>query len=269
MPESEPLFTPDAGRLVPSAHTRGPWDPQAQHGGPVAALVARAAEAEVGAGFTVTRLTIELQRPVPLEPLTVAARVTKPGRRVVRAEVDVAVAAGGDTVVRAAAVGVRHADIPLGADAPDDGRTAVPEPGPEAGAPLTFGDQDEGEAFHLTGMDVRIVGGEPGRPGPARAWFRLRRPVVAGEEPSGLQQAAAAADFCNGLSWVLPYERWTFVNPDLTVHLARRAQGEWICLDAHTVPSDAGTAFAEAELYDRAGRLGRAAQSLILEPRPT
>src|SRR5690606_12736715 len=101
VPESEPLFTPNAGRLVPSAHTRGPWDPQAQHGGPVAALVARAAEAEVGAGFTVTRLTIELQRPVPLEPLTVAARVTKPGRRVVRAEVDVAVAAGGDTVVRA------------------------------------------------------------------------------------------------------------------------------------------------------------------------
>lgn len=265
VPDAEPLFTPDDGRFVPSGHTRGPWDPRAQHGGPAAALVARAVEGEVGAGFTVTRFTIELLRPVPLAPVAVTARVTKPGRRVVR--VDVELSADDETVVRGNALAVRHGDLPVGADAPDDGRTTVPEPGPEVGTALGFGIEDEGPVFHRTGMDVRIVVGEPNRPGPARAWFRLRRPVVAGEEPSPLQRTAAAADFCNGLSWILPFERWSYVNPDLTVHLARRADGEWIALDARTVLSDQGTAMAEAELYDRAGRLGRAAQSLILEPR--
>jgi acyl-coenzyme A thioesterase PaaI-like protein len=263
--DPEPLFSPDGGRLVPSGHTRGPWDPRYQHGGPSAALVARAVEGAVGAGFTVTRLTIELLRPVALVPLTVSAQVTKPGRRVVR--VEVGLDADGDPVVRASAVAVRHADLPVGADAPDDDRTIVPGPGPEGGVPLDFGAPDEGPVFHRTGMDVRIVAGAAGQPGPARAWFRLRRPVVAGEEPSPLQRAAAAADFCNGLSWALPFERWSYVNPDLTVQLARPPEGEWIALDARTVLSDEGTAVAEAELFDQAGRLGRAAQSLILESR--
>jgi hypothetical protein len=299
----EALFALDGGRFVPSEHTRGPWDPRHQHGGPVAALVARAVEAEVGSGFTVTRLTIELQRPVPLTPLAVTAQVTKPGRRVVRAEV--AVATEDETVVQATAVAIRHADLPVGGEAPDDGRATVPGPGPDDGVPSWaqrpraegaergdpasfdpspaeaaeeaavsgppdlsgFGVIDEGPVFHRTGMDVRIVAGQPGEPGPARAWFRLARPVVAGEEPSGVQRAAATADFSNGLSWVLPYERWIFVNPDLTVHLARPPEGDWIALDAHTLVSDEGTAMAEGTLYDRAGRLGRSAQSLILEAR--
>ncbi len=273
-PTPEPLYVLDGGRFVPSEHTRGPWDPRHQHGGPPAALVARAVEAEVGSGFTVTRLTIELQRPVPLTPLTVTAQVTKPGRRVVRTEV--AAATEDETVVQATAVAIRRADLPVGHDAPDDGRTGVPGPGPETGVPLGFGPEggeaseaDEGSAFHRTGMDVRIVAGQPGGAGPARAWFRLARPLVGGEEPTGLQRAAAAADFCNGLSWVLPYERWIFVNPDLTVHLARPPDGEWIALDARTLLSDQGTAMAEGTLYDAAGHLGRATQSLILEPRAT
>jgi Thioesterase-like superfamily len=265
MSDPEPLFTADRGRLVPSDHTRGPWDPRHQHGGPAAALVARAVEAEVGAGFTVTRLTLELLRPVPIEPLAVQARVTRPGRRVVRIEAEIV--AGEDEVVRASAAAIRHADLPVGDDAPDDGRAAVPEPGPEHGRPLDFGVTDEGPAFHRTGMDVRIVGGDTG-PGPAQAWFRLHRPLVAGEEPTSLQLAAAAADFGNGVSWVVPVEQWIFVNPDLTLHLARRPQGEWIGLHALTLPSDEGTALAESVVFDDAGRVGRAVQSLILERRP-
>jgi hypothetical protein len=114
-------------------------------------------------------------------------------------------------------------------------------------------------------VEVRVVGGGFDQPGPARAWFRLRRPVVVGERPTGLQRAAAAADFCNGLSSVLPFDRWLYINPDLTLHLARRPEGEWIGLDALTVASDDGTAMAESTVYDRSGRLGRAAQSLILD----
>jgi hypothetical protein len=266
MSATEPLFALEGGRFVPSEHTRGPWDPRHQHGGPSAALVARAVEREAGAGFTVTRLTLELLRPVPLEPLTVVSEVTKGGRRVVGLGATILADGGTTPVVRATAVAVRHASLDV-SGAPDDGRHEVPMPGPEAGRPMTFGAVGEVAAFHLTGMDVRVVEGATDVAGPARAWFRLRRPVVGGEEPSGLQRAAAAADFGNGVSWVLPYDRWVFVNPDLTVHLARPPQGEWIALDANTLVSDEGTAIAEATLYDSAGRLGHSAQSLILERR--
>jgi hypothetical protein len=66
---------------------------------------------------------------------------------------------------------------------------------------------------------------------------------------------------------VLPPDRWFFLNPDLTLHLARPPHGEWIGLDALTLPSDLGVAMAESAVYDDHGRLGRAAQSLLLQPR--
>src|SRR5207247_1190725 len=81
MPDA--LFERDGARFVPTELCRGPWSPDAQHGGPPAALLARAAERfEGGEEMAVARLTVELLRPVPLVPLTVAARWARPGRKV-------------------------------------------------------------------------------------------------------------------------------------------------------------------------------------------
>jgi Thioesterase-like superfamily len=261
---AEPLFTPRGADFIPSEHTRGPWDPRHQHGGAVAALVARAVERTAGDEFCVTRLTVELMRPVPLEPLAVDLSVPRPGRRVLGITVSVSAGDLEVEVVRAHAVAVRRADLPTG-----EGHASFLEPGPADGAVLPFGftDDEDRPAFHRTGMEIRFVDGGSDRPGPARAWFRLRRPVVGDEQPSGVQRAAAAADFGNGISWVLPFDSWIFLNPDLTLHLARPPQGEWIALDALTVPSDRGMAMAESAVYDEAGRLGRAVQSLLLQRR--
>jgi Acyl-CoA thioesterase C-terminal domain/Acyl-CoA thioesterase N-terminal domain len=259
----EPLFTPRGGDFVPSEHTRGPWDPRHQHGGAVAALAARAVERTAGTEFCVTRLTMELMRPVPLEPLAVDVAVPRPGRRVLGITVSLSAGDLEVEVVRAHAVAVRRSAQPTG-----EGHATFLEPGPGEGATLPFGfDDDDTPAFHRTGMEVRFVDGGADRPGPARAWFRLNRPVVGDEEPSGVQRAAAAADFGNGVSWVLPFEHWIFLNPDLTLHLARPPVGEWIGLDARTLPSDEGMGLAESEVYDEHGRLGRAVQSLLLERR--
>ena len=184
---AEPLFILESGRFVPSAHTRGPWDPTAQHGGAPAALVARALEDVAGEAFAVTRITIDLLRPVPLVPLTVAARVTKPGRRTLGA--GVVIEADGVPVVEARGVAVRLAELPNEVKAETGSLVA----GPEQGRISVFGieaDLDE-PAFHRTGVEVRSVGGGFDGPGPAQAWCRLQRPVVGGEEPSGLQRTAA------------------------------------------------------------------------------
>lgn len=259
----EPLFTPRGADFLPSEHTRGPWDPRHQHGGAVAALVARAVERRAGDDFCVTRLTVELMRPVPLEALAVDVAVPRPGRRVLGITVSVSAGDLEVEVVRAHAVAVRRADLPTG-----EGYEAFLEPGPQQGVELPFGFNDEDRpAYHRTGMEVRFVDGGADRPGPARAWFRLRRPVVGDEVPSGVQRAAAAADFGNGISWVLPFDRWIFLNPDLTLHLARPPAGEWIGLDALTLPSEQGMAMAESAVFDEGGRLGRAVQSLLLQRR--
>jgi hypothetical protein len=263
--DTEPLYATDGDVFVPSEHTRGPWDPKAQHGGPVAALVARALEAVAGDGFAVTRLTIELLKPVPLTPLAVTASVVKPGRRTLG--LAARVEAGGVPVVDARGVAVRLADQPVG-DPPGLDRNAPLVPGPEEGHHSQFGAIEGMPVFHVSGMDVRFVGGAFDRLGPATAWLRLRRPVVDDEAPSGLVRVAAAADFGNGVSGAVPLDRWVFVNADLTVHLARAPIGEWVGLDAVTLLGDTGAGMAESVIYDDAGRVGRGAQSLILERRP-
>jgi hypothetical protein len=265
MPADEPLYTLDGGRYVPTDHTRGPWDVRAQHGGAPSALVARALEDVAGEGFAIIRLTIELLRPVPLVPLTLAARVAKPGRRSIG--VAVVIEADGTPVVEARGVAVRRAGLPVGPDAGPE-RDELLTPGPESGRRAPFGADYDGPAFHRTGMDVQFVDGGFDKAGPATVWIRLQRPVVDDEEPTGLQRVAAAADFGNGVSWVLPYDRWRFLNADLTVHLSRPPEGEWMGLDALTLLGDEGAGLAESTLYDEAGRLGRGAQSLVVERRP-
>jgi hypothetical protein len=260
-----PLFETRGADFIPSEHTRGPWDPRHQHGGAVAALIARAVERRAGDEFALTRLTLELMRPVPLERLAVDLVVPRPGRRVLGITVSVSAGDLEVEVVRAHAVAIRRADLPTG-----EGHESFLSPGPEGGvvAPIGLGDEVDLPAFHRTGMEIRYVDGGD-RPGPATAWFRLQRPVVGDEEPTGVQRAAATADFGNGISWVLPFEDWIFLNPDLTMHLARPPAGDWIGLEAMTLPSDQGMGLAESVLYDERGRLGRAAQSLLLQRRDT
>ena len=91
-------------------------------------------------------------------------------------------------------------------------------------------------------------------------------PLVEGEETSPLCRVAAAADFGNGVSWVLNRsDGFSFINPDLTVYLHRYPVGEWVCLDAVTHVEPHGVGLAESLLFDEHGPIGRAAQSLLID----
>ena len=79
-----PAGTRDGAQLwTPTDLARGPWSPDAMHGGAPAALLARAVEGhDPGPAHFVVRLTIDLLRPVPLVPVSIHARTTRPGRKV-------------------------------------------------------------------------------------------------------------------------------------------------------------------------------------------
>src|SRR5206468_551060 len=172
---SEALFVLEGERFLPTELCRGPWSPDAQHGGPPAALLARA-------------------------------------------------------------------NLP------------------------PWGEVGGGPAYHRDAGEHRFVAGGFERPGPATDWIRLRVPLVAGERTSPLSRVAAAADFGNGVSWVLPRAHgYRFINPDLTIYLHRLPIGEWVCLEALTTVEPHGIGLAESRLWDERGPLGRALQSLLLE----
>src|SRR5881392_1779701 len=83
------------GRYRSTAATAGPWSAVAQHGGPPAALLARALEAlDEGAPRMIGRFTMDLLGPVPVADLVVTASVLRPGRTVSLRQAEIADVSG-------------------------------------------------------------------------------------------------------------------------------------------------------------------------------
>jgi hypothetical protein len=262
-PPGEPIFHRDGDRFVPTGHARGPWDPDALHGGAPAALAAEAVgAAQPGADMAIVRLTCELLGPVPFAPLSVHASVVRPGRR--QQLVEAEVVAGDRAVVRVRAVRLRRADVDLPAELLE---REPPPGGPPEQAAADTSRWAEGEGFHRTGMELRFAGGTDFGRGPGLAWLRLTRPLVDDEPVSPVSRVAAAADFTNGVSRVLDFADHLFVNTELSIHLHREPAGEWVLLDARTHLAPTGIGLAEARLFDARGRIGAAAQALFVDRR--
>jgi hypothetical protein len=238
--------------------TEGPWDPRFQHGGPpTALLVHELARCAPRPDALLARLTAEFLAPVPVGDLEVASRVLKDGRTVQLLEAELA--AEGRTVMRARAWRLRRADLDDLHGMADDPPPALPEQSVPSPVGLDFG--------YARAIEWRVVRGDTAGPGPATVWTRLRTAVVDGREPSPVERVVAAADSGSGISAVLDWSRWTFVNVDLTVHLLRPPRGTWICMDSRTHVDRGGTAVASTALYDLHGRIGTGAQALLVAPR--
>jgi acyl-coenzyme A thioesterase PaaI-like protein len=257
----ESVYVPSNGRFVATELSRGPWDPDAQHGGAPAALLMRAFErCEDAGGLVIARVTYEFLRPVPLGELEVKASVTRPGRRVQLLDGSI-LDADGVEIVRARALRVAAAEA--GGVTTEE---PPPPPGPEHGHAQYLCPPHGLPMFAPDAIEVRfVVGGFGG--GPSTAWFRLRKPLIDGEQPSPLQRLAAAGDFGNGISAVLSWDEFVFINPDLTLYVDRPPDGDWICLEARTTLASGGIGTSESVLFDEHGRVGRATQALLVARR--
>ena len=264
----------DGGHFVSSELTRGPWEPDAQHAGPPAALLARALErcpspADPEAPWQIGRVTFEILRSVPIAPLRVSAEVVRPGRSVELLSASLADERG--ELIRASAwrIAARGVDLPAGLaseESASPARGEAPLPGPAAGAEEAFFATGHDVGYH-TGMEYRFLRGRFLEPGPATVWMRMRHPLVAGERPSPLQRVLIAADSGNGVSATLDLSRYLFINVDLSVHLHRLPAGEWVCLEAVTIPEPTGVGLADTAVHDEHGPLGRALQTLLVRER--
>jgi hypothetical protein len=252
---SESFYVAEGEHLIPTALTRGPWDDGAQHAGPPSALIARALETcEPREGMQIGRVTVEILRPVPLEPLTLTARIVRPGRSVELLEASLQGPQG--ELMRASAW-----RLEAGAGG---ARGDAPPAGPAEGQRQDFFPTGQEVGYH-TAMEYRFVRGAFLEPGPATVWMRMGVPLVAGERPTGLQRVMVAADSGNGVSAALDWREHLFINTDLSVHLLRLPETDWVCLEAQTLIGASG--MADTALWDECGRIGRAVQTLLVRPR--
>ena len=283
-----PIFRCHGSEFVATTLARGPWDPGACHGGAPAALLAAAVDrTPAPSAMQGVRLTYDLVRPVPVDRgLRLDVEVVREGRRVQVLDARLTLAADGTELVRCRALRIRSAELDLPADRPVPGPAEVPLPeelhrmGPQEG--LT------GEGFWQA-VDVRLVTGELGSPGPGVGWFRVVAPLTDATAAAGvagsprlsttagagstetlltltpLARAAAAADFGNGIGAPLPMGPFRYVNPDLTVDLHRLPVDGWVSLSAASVAERSGVGLTTGVLGDRRGVIGSSLQSLFID----
>lgn len=242
------------------------WYAEGQHGGALAALLVGVAETiPTLTEMEIARATIEIFRVVPLVPLQVETEVVREGKRLQTVKLEVR---GPDETLLSMALvqRLRVADRPLPGEAATD---TNPHPAPDDSARTDPRSWGIGEAdktmFHRDAIEIREIHGGFGTIGHGAIWVRPRMPIIAGRPVSAAQRAVIAADFCNGVSRRLPLGDWVFMNSDLTIHIGRYPEGEWVALDARSSYSSRGRGVAAGLLWDQTRWVGRSAQTLFLD----
>jgi acyl-Coa thioesterase superfamily protein/acyl-CoA thioesterase superfamily protein len=261
-PEPAAIFRRDGDALAPSLFAQGPWNPEHLHGGPICGVLARAIEScDSPVAMRVARMTVEMTRAVPMEPIAVRAEVTRAGKRI--QQVDARIEAGGRTLVRATALRVRVAARDAEIDVPFD--EPIPErgPGPPRDAEMMrlF---SPGFIKALEFQRTRIAT----RSRDGITWSRMRVPLVEGEDVTPFVRLATLCDFASGTGNPIDFTRFTSINPDLSLHVLRDPTGEWIGLRARSGIEADGIGQSEATLFDEHGAVARALVSLLVERRP-
>jgi hypothetical protein len=236
----------DGGVLVPRPHARSPWSPDMMHGRLLAGLAARHVEHHhLDEGLRPARLTIDLFRSPAMDPVDVASRVLRAGRRVKVVEVTQSI--GEVEVARAVVVLMRTGDHP-------DGSVWTP-PAWEAPAPDEVPAPPDSPMRQLTSMEVRAIDGMGfGADGQRRVWLRDHLDLVDGEPVSAFQRLAMASDFASPLA-NSSNEGLRFINGDITVLVGRLPVGEWIGIEVGAHIGHEGIAVARCDLHDQEGRI--------------
>ena len=247
------------------------WYEEGQHGGAFASLVAGHVETHVPTltEMQINRVTVEIFRVIPLVDLRIETEIIREGKRI--QSVEARVYDPSDMLLSVATIQrLRVIDLQIPDDAAPPALALAQPDSIEDDVGDAWGVGDSGKTmFHRHAMEVREIYGGFTEEGPGAVWMRLTRPIVAGRVTTALQRIVATGDFCNGVSRALDYNEWVFMNPDLTIHVARYPEGEWVALEAQSGYGHLGRGVATGTLWDSSGWLGRSTQSLYLDRIPS
>lgn len=251
--------TPD-GVFIANDPTRGPWSADHCHAGPVTGLVARAAEAEAGPDKMLTRLTLDVVRPVPMTGLRISVEPVRNTRTMATSRIEVHDLEG-TACVSATSM---HLSRKAYADMPSAPVT-----------PLQF-DQADTARFPISSVlhdkpsfrdfvDVAFPKGQPPGLGPKTMWMRAP-PLLEGEAQSPIQSLCPLADCGNAISANAGTTEIGFMNTDLTLQIHREPVSDWLAAEAVSHWYDSGIGMSHSVLHDVRGPVGIALQTLVLRP---
>lgn len=255
----------DAERFTPTSHTRGPWSAEHCHAGPPSGLLARAMEMALPTQ-RLTRLTVELTRPIPFNTLKVSATVLREGRTVSTAEARIETH-DGKPVLSARGLFMKPVTESL----------TLPKNALNLQTTGNYGSANDAQvgafpvkrtlhslpAFIGDGIETRYPPGETSEPGKTCAWLKTV-PLFEDESPSPFQRICPLADCGNAFARLAEVDEITFMNTDLTLLLHRDPIGEWMGTDSECFWEPNGIGLSDSRLFDEHGIVGRAIQTLLL-----
>lgn len=242
----------DAGeRLVPLPLAASSWSAEQAHGVAVSGALARTAEQALdgldAAHLRIAKWSVDLFRPVRMQPVTTTATVVRQSARL--ALVDVVLLQDGEPVARASALALAVSENPPATTwTPSLER---PVPPPLALAPVT--DMPH-VPFFRSDADWSQRFGDHQNAGPHAEWTTMPS-VVLGVAASPFQRAACVADAANLVT------NWGeagvgHINADLTLTLARHPVGPSMGVQVLDRLEQDGIVVGTTTVYDREGPFG-------------
>lgn len=246
-------------RFRPTWHVSGAWNPDEQHIAPVLGLIAHLVETDFAQrrqdDLRLIRLSCDILGVIPLEPFDVQVEVKRPGRTIELIEVTLS-HGGRAAVIGRAWLSARYDTETL------SGSALAPLPARET--------------MSRWGLDTNWPGGfvasveiwrQELAAGRVQFWVRSPLQLLEGEEVSSTAKALAVIDVANGVAARVAPEEVAFPNLDLSVHLFRQPEGEWIGLDSAVSLGPAGAGLTHSILHDAQGPVGAFSQILTVRPR--
>jgi len=260
MPEA--FFTVDGDSYLPGVLTRGPWGP-AMGGQIVGGLLAWGIERSgIKPDLQPARITVDLLRPVLLEPVQIQASVQREGRRIKL--VDAMMMQNGKAVARASALFLRRGDHP-GGEVWSAPAQMPPIPTDYEGFPADMPFFIWGYGATLEGTPGLTAGEWEQSHSQKFAWARVFRPMVQGHPLTPFTRLAFVGDVTSSLThWGTDGLR--YINADYTVTASRLPDGEFVDLAAQSHYGTAGVATGAATLFDRHGPIGTSSALALAQP---
>jgi hypothetical protein len=250
------LFRAEGTQLIPLPGAISPWMPGALSGAAVGPLIAALSEeVPTPCPMVTTRICTEFLRPVPMDALDFVTEIVREGRK--QQILRIRLSARGKESVQATILRMRVE------------QTAPAAPPPDFSPPSfwPFSSNIAADNPLTRRLDCYRISSNAYGPGISEVWLRYRGTVLEGRPLTPLVRAGLFADFGNGLAPIVRSEQFSFLNADISLHLARLPQGEWLNLKARTLGCGNGLATTCTELGDSQGQAGWSHQSLIIEPR--